>query len=840
MIIMKQFILISFIVFFCTSYSQNKKTLHIQRTANAPKIDGNLNDSAWDTAETATGFIQFKPEMGKSETEENKSIVKITYDDTAIYIGAYLYDDPSLIMRQFNSRDNFGQSDFFGLILNPNNDAQNDSEFFVFSSGAQADAIATPTSGEDFSWNAVWDSSVKIVNDGWIVEMKIPYSALRFSNNGGPQTWGLNFHRHIRRTQEQYSWNPIDITKGNIGLYHGELIGLENITPPTRLSFFPFISGTETRFDGTKESNFGAGLDVKYGVSENFTLDATLIPDFSQAGVDNVTLNLGPFEQIFSEQRQFFTEGVDLFNKGNLFYSRRIGNTPVGYSNVYDSLKDDIDETETVIENPTEVQMLNALKLSGRTKNGLGIGVFNAITEKTEAEIKNTKYTLDPITQTPTDSTITYRKMITEPFTNYNVIVLDQQFNKNSSVSLINTNVTRNGSFRDANVTAALINLSNKTNTYNVDGHIKMSNINSDQDIQTGVNTKLTVGKTSGNFQYRIGHYLADKKYDINDFGVSRQNNYNNFSFNASYRIFKPTKHLNTYSINTWFNYRQLYNPNTYTGKNIGANFYAKTKTLHDFGGNFNYEIGKQYDYFEPRTDGRYFITENSLNSNVWLSTNYNNKLAIDVNSGFRTFFEKGRDTFEYWYRVAPILRVNDKFKISYSFEYNSNINDQGYVYTHSNDDILFGQRNQETITNSFSGNYNFNTLHGITLSVRNYWSIVDYQNQLYVLQENGRLSNNNSYSVNQTLINDTNYNPNINYDIWNFDLRYSWQFAPGSQLTALYRNQLFNYTNSSKDDYFDSLDSLFKVPLKQIFSLKVVYYLDYNNLKKTLKKSTT
>ncbi len=813
-------VLLSLIMY--TSYGQNKKSLHINRTNNAPKIDGVLDDAIWKKAEIASNFIQFRPIMGEKETDQNKSLVQLTYDDTAIYIGAYLYDDPELIMRQFNSRDNFGQSDFFGVIFNPNNDAQNDTEFFVFSSGAQADAVSTPSSGEDFSWNAVWDSAVQIVDDGWIVEMKIPYSALRFSNKG-PQTWGLNFHRHIRRNQAQYTWNPIDVTKGNIGLYHGELKGLENITPPTRLSFYPFISGTETRFDGTQKSNFSAGLDVKYGVSENFTLDATLIPDFSQTNVDNVTLNLGPFEQTFSEQRQFFTEGVDLFNKGNLFYSIRIGNIPTKYFNA-----DNLNSNEVLVENPEEVSMLNAIKLSGRTKKGLGIGVFNAITEKTEAEIENTQ----------TGDT---RKITTEPFTNYNVLVLDQQFNKNSSVSLVNTNVTRNGRFRDANVTAALLSLSNKANTYNVSGHIKMSNLNLETGTETGFNSNLSIRKISGNYQFSIAHNLADKTYDINDFGISQQNNYNNFSINASYRIFKPTTKLNTYNINTWLNYRQLFNPNTYTGNNFGMNFYARTKTLHDFGGSINFEAGKQYDYFEARTEGRYFVYENSLDSNVWVSSNYNNTLAIDANMGANTLFENGRNYFDYWYKVAPILRINDKFKVSYSYEYSQEANDRGYVTTYNNGDILFGQRDQKTTINSFSGNYNFNTLHGLTLSLRNYWTTVDYENNLFTLEENGRLSENNGYNVEQTLITDTNYNnPNINYNIWNFDLRYSWQFAPGSQLIALYRNQLFNSTKNSEIGYLNSLETLFKEPLKQTFSLKLVYYLDYNNNKKVLKKSTT
>lgn len=178
-------------------------------------------------------------------------------------------------------------------------------------------------------------------------------------------------------------------------------------------------------------------MDIKYGLSENFTLDATLVPDFSQVGFDDVVLNLGPFEQQFTEQRQFFTEGTELFNIANLFYSRRIGGPPIDQFDVYGNLS----ANEEVIDYPSKTTMINAIKVSGRTKKGLGIGFFNAITQKTEATIRN-------------NQSGDIRKEVIDPFTNFNILVLDQQFNQNSTVSLINTNVTRNGSFRDANVTA--------------------------------------------------------------------------------------------------------------------------------------------------------------------------------------------------------------------------------------------------------------------------------------------------------------------------------------------------------------------------------------------------
>ena len=184
--------------------AQDKKSLQIARTESAPKIDGVFDEPIWATAEEAVEFTQFRPTVGVKDTEANKTVVKMTYDDQAIYVAAYLYDDPSLIAKQLSSRDNFGNADFFGFILNPNNDAQNDTEFFVFASGTQADAIANPNIGEDFGWNAVWSSAVKINDDGWTVEIKIPYRCLRFDNKD-LETWGVQFHRRFRRDESQYT-----------------------------------------------------------------------------------------------------------------------------------------------------------------------------------------------------------------------------------------------------------------------------------------------------------------------------------------------------------------------------------------------------------------------------------------------------------------------------------------------------------------------------------------------------------------------------------------------------------------------------------------------------------
>lgn len=787
------------------SQAKSKKSIEALRIEKAAKIDGILNEPFWLQAQEAKDFVMFRPGDGDKE-KQHKTIVKIAYTNEAIYIGATMYDpNPNTIARQFTSRDNVGISDFFLISINPNNDGLNDTEFIITSAGTQADAKVT-SNGEDFSWSAVWDNAVKFNSNGWVVEVKIPYSALRFSNSD-IQTWGVNFHRKIQSTNEQFCWNYIDKKLGRITQFNGEITGIKNIHPPLRLSFSPYASTSYTTKDGSSDFDYSYGMDVKYGITESFTLDATLIPDFGQTAFDDVVLNLGPHEQRYSEKRAFFTEGTDLFNKGGLFYSRRIGNRPIGYQNVEDKLA----ENEEIINNPNKVDMLNAIKLSGRTKGNLGIGVFNAITEKTSAKIKN-------------KSTNEIREIITEPFANYNVLVLDQQFNKTSSVSLINTNVLREGHFRDANVTGLLIDIYDKSNTYNADGSFKVSNIRENGKNTSGFVGDLSLGKTSGNHRYLAGVTIANDTYKINDLGFNTRNNFKTFYANYSYRIFEPKGKFDNYGINVWTNLNYLHQPSTYTSSNIGANFWANTKKRNSFGFNFNLN-GKQKDFYEPRTDNfsRYFKTNASGNVNAWASTDYRKKFALNLSIGGYTRFGNDNNS-SFWFKIKPRYRFSDKFQVNYSFRFSKEFNEKGYVTTLDNNAIIFGNRNTKTIINSISSSYNFNTKSSLALSFRHYWYPVQYSKTYYNLSKNGLLNpvSNSTYSKNNDL----------NYNAWNLDLSYSWEFAPGSQLVALYRNSLYDNNELSRLSFSKNLDELLSNAMTHNFSLKFIYYLDYNQLK--------
>ncbi|MEY2921952.1 MAG: hypothetical protein RL108_574, partial [Bacteroidota bacterium] len=189
-------------------YSQApKKTLHTQFCNEKINVDGKLTEAIWAKADIAKDFLMINPDNGKPEPKERRTEVKVVYDNDAIYIGATLYDnEPSKIRKELASRDSDASADIFGVFINGYNDSQQEARFAVSAAGVQTDAMYTSNGNQDLSWNAIWDSHVEITNYGWVVEMKIPYAALRFSSEK-KQTWGLNFYRDINRDRQQFTWN---------------------------------------------------------------------------------------------------------------------------------------------------------------------------------------------------------------------------------------------------------------------------------------------------------------------------------------------------------------------------------------------------------------------------------------------------------------------------------------------------------------------------------------------------------------------------------------------------------------------------------------------------------
>ncbi len=788
--------------------SRKQKTYNAQRVNIAPKIDGILDDVVWKDIPVATDFLMVEPGDGNPSRETHPTRVKIIYDDEAIYLAVELIDNqPERIIKQFTQRDNIGQSDFFVVDLNTYNDGENQTRFIVTSSGAIADAKMSGEN-EDFSYNVVWAAEVTHDANGWNAEIKIPYSAIRFPGKE-EQVWGLQMVRQISHLNEVYSWNYINKSLGKFTQYTGLLTGIKNIDPPLRLSFYPYTSAEVDNFNGNTQSSFSAGLDIKYGLSDAFTLDATLIPDFGQTAFDNVELNLGPFEQAFGENRAFFTEGTELFTKGNLFYSRRVGDAPIGFN----AAQRENLTNEVIIENPERANLLNAIKISGRTVNDLGIGFFNAITQETMAVF------LDTISG---DS----RSRMTEPLANYNIVVLDQQFNQSSSVTLINTNVTRDGHFRDGNVTGLLFDIFNKANSFNFQGEAKMSNVNRTSQNITGFASEIEIERTKGKFRYGIEHELANETYDINDLGLNFINNYNNVGLDFSYQIFEPTSIFNTYRIRLYGNHSRRYKPDIYVNSELGLRFFAVTKERFAFGGSLEVNTDRK-DFFEPRRNGSFILYNKNIGGDFFISTDYRKRIAIDARIGHRRFSNSEQQNFSI--SINPRFRISNKFNLVYNFDYRMLDNRNSFVNILGND-IIFGNRDNTSIENSFRINYNFNTRQALNVSFRNFWSSATFiDGEFATLLNDGKLAP-TQYSY--TSQND----PNANFNIWNLDLSYSWRFAPGSEAILLYRNSIFNFNSQSELNYIESLEDLLKEPLRQNLSLRVVYFIDYINIKNMLK----
>jgi Domain of unknown function (DUF5916) len=798
------------------------KKLPAQRTSQRVIIDGQLTDPAWKDAAKADDYTEFRPVTGRKEAPENRTETFLMYDDEGIYFGGTCYERSiDSISKELVGRDGFGMNDYIGLSFDTYNDKLNGFEYFVTPLGEQWDAKMTSNQdsdngGEDFSWNAVWKSAVVIHDKGWSFELFLPYSAIRFSKDK-MQDWGLNMTRRRRKTEQQYTWNTIDPNVNGYLTQEGTWTGITDIKPPLRLQFSPYFSvyGNHFPINQADQKNWtsqiSGGLDVKLGLNQAFTLDATLIPDFGQVQSDNRVLNLTPFEVKFNENRTFFTEGTELFGKGNLVYSRRIGGTPIHLYDAYNELK----ANEKVLKNPTESKLINASKISGRTKNGLGIGILNAITRPQHAIIQDLE-----------NGSI--REFETDPLTNYNIFVLDQTLKNNSSVSFINTSVLRGSGNYNANVSAGLFSFFDKKNTYNLSGSAALSDLsykNEDKRHVSGYSHTLNFGKTSGRFTYNFGQELTDTKFNSNDLGYFTNNNFINHFMYFGYRYTEPKGWYNRLFFNFNSSISSLFSPigaieKTYQQSRLQVNVNAQTKKLIWFGMMVNFRP-KENDFYEPRKTGYVFTRGNSIAFGGWMESNSAKKYSFVLEVFERKFLNfygvNGLDLF-----IGQTYRFSSKFSINHRLGINPRPKGLGYTTTLDDGSILFALRKVNTIDNVLNLKYNFTNKMGLTFRARHYASVVNNK-EFFGLNTDGTLSSKSGITQ--------NLNRNVNY--FNIDMVYTWQFAPGSFMNVVWKNATYFGSDSLADSYFENLENTLQADQNNNLSLKVIYFFDYLQLKR-------
>jgi hypothetical protein len=402
-------------------------------TVAAMTLDGRLLEAAWATAEVANAFTNREPVEGVEPTQRTE--VRVLFDETAVWIGARMFDrEPGSIAQQVVRRDQDAQADHFEVGFDSNNDRRTGFLFRVSAANVQRDEYVFDDNERDRAWDAVWSSAVTHDSLGWTAELRIPLSQLRFRASDAPQSWGVNFFRRRVRTNEESHFQLVSrLQRGIVS----QFATLTNVVAHSarRIELRPYALGSV--FRGTAESGnpfktgrdqgSRGGLDMRLGIGGQFTLDATINPDFGQVEADPAIINLTAFEQFFEERRPFFVEDAKIFDfslsggRNRLYYSRRLGRAPRGGA-----------PGGTVFADvPTATNILGAAKLTGRTRRGMSIGALAAVTEDTDARA----FLGDSLPE---------RSYLSEPRAEYGVLRVRQDFNGGAStIGAIGTALTR-------------------------------------------------------------------------------------------------------------------------------------------------------------------------------------------------------------------------------------------------------------------------------------------------------------------------------------------------------------------------------------------------------------
>lgn len=539
-----------------TTEYQPQATVRAHRVAEPPSIDGRLAEELWTQASATTEFTQRDPDEGKPATERTE--LRVLYDDDALYVGVRLFDsEPDLIARRLSTRDSSADADSVQVSLDPLHDHLTGALFTVTAAGVQRDMAISNDTFTDSTWDAVWSSGVTIDDRGWTVELRIPFSQLRFARTP-QQTWGINVMRFIHRKNES-SW--LELTPRNQSGFASRmahLTGLDAVRPRRRIELLPYAA-TRAEFvapvrtgdpfnDGSR--TFGAlGVDAKFGLSSSLTLDATINPDFGQVEVDPAVVNLSAFETFFNERRPFFTEGAQIFNNfgqtgsnnnlninysdPRIFHSRRIGRAP--------QLLASGDFTDP----PFASTILGAVKLTGKTSNGWSLGLVEALTEHEEAAVV---------------SGGGRSRVGVEPQTNYFVARVQRDLGSRASVGMLTTGVMRDldtPAMRSALVDRAVVAggdghyFLDDRRDWVVHGKFSVSHLTGSPEAMlrvqqaaqryfqrpdaghvaldpsrtslTGYSGRLNLNRNSGNWQVNAAIFGTSPGFDANDLGFNTQ-----------------------------------------------------------------------------------------------------------------------------------------------------------------------------------------------------------------------------------------------------------------------------------------------------------------------------
>lgn len=848
------------------------KEYNTRKTTAPLIIDGNLDEEAWKLATWKEGFQMYYPYDSKKPSE--KTSFAIIYDEDFVYVAMRAKDaNPELITKRLTRRDDL-DGDWIGIQFDSYNDLQTAYGFNVSVAGTKRDVFMSEDGdSQDESWDPIWWVETNITNDGWVAEMKIPFSQLRFVNSF-EQTWGIQVQRYIHRNEEISLWNHKKRDDPGWVHHFGKMNGLIDIKPKKVFDLYPYAVGSFSSYEKEDDNPFSdgsdwnqnVGLDGKIGLTNNLTLDFTINPDFGQVEADPSSVNLSGFELFFEEKRPFFIEGSNIINFPlmfgdgdlaweNLFYSRRIGRQPH-----YDP---DLEDGEYA-KVPDFTNIIGAAKVTGRTENGWSIGVLESLATTENAVLQNSEG--DSWGET------------VEPMTNYAAASLQKDFGKgNTLLSGMFTATNRmiksehlnylhkeaysggvdftkywkdkswffgaKASFSQVSGdSTALINTQRST-THNYQRpdatHISLD---SSRTSLSGYSGLVSLGKTGGGrFRFVVATAFKSPGYEINDIGfVRRSDNIFNLIW-MGYRINEPFSIFNNIgiNINQWSNFDF---GGTYLGTGGNTNSFATFENNYEMGLGFN--INTQGLSTSHLRGGPAYLLPGSTNQWIWLGSDGRKKIRVNLfasnSGGFDNYYH--RNSFEMGISVKP----SNNIMISISPEYRISTNEQQYVgeaeYNGGMRYIL-STIEQQTISASLRVNWNLTPDLSLQYWGQPFFATGDYNTFKYVddprnseyqkrfvTYTDNQISMNEEdeiYEIDETLDGVTDYTfdiPDFNTKVFLHNLVFRWEYRPGSVLFFVWSQNRQDYTSDANVPFNDNFHDMFDFKPHDTFLLKLSY----------------
>ncbi len=873
------FIIISFVSITALASKPTDKKVIAHKISKPLNIDGILSESLYKEA-PINDFTQKDPDEGEVATE--KTHVWVGYDDEYIYFSAKLFDsEPELIDRALMRRDNWSSTDRFIVAIDPFFDKRTGFGFAVNAGGSMGDATISNDSNFDDSWDGIWESKVSIDDEGWNVEIKIPFSQLRFTESDDMK-WGINFERDIKRRNEESYFVMIPKDENGFVSRMATLVGLKNVKMKQRIEFLPYVVQKAQFLEHDKNDPFykgnqfqtSVGGDFKIGVGSNLSLDGTINPDFGQVEVDPAVVNLSAFETFYQEKRPFFIEGSSIFdfgrggsnnnwgfNFGNpeLFYSRRIGRSPQVWSNSNYDYED----------RPGETRIIGAAKLTGKIDETWSIGALSSVTERTYATLQFEGNQFDEEI---------------EPLTHYGVFRTQKQFNNSKQgLGIIATSVNRDVSnpfineqlvkqaytfgtdgwtFLDDDETyvitgsvigsyvggskESIISKQREAYRYAQRPDATYAPLDSNLTSLGGWYSRIALNKQKGNFFINAALGAVSPGFDHNDLG---------FQWNAD----KINGHIalgyKWYETDGIFRRKTIYvaHSQSYDFEGDRLNALMMVFTHFEFenyfnigfdGGYFPSSISKSRTRGGPKTltpTGYFLRVDGYTDRRKDYVIRYDAQIGSDELGGDE--YGVGLD-----FQWKPLPQI--EFSIGPEYQKNismlqwvTKVEDTKATNTYGNR-YLFGEMEQKTLSANIRLNWVFTPKISLQLFVQPLISVGKYSNfkelvtprtlnYKYYGEDGSTISydeTNSEYRVDPDGSGQSNFvfgNPDFNFKSFRANVVFRYEVLPGSTLYFVWTNDRANYENQGELNLANDFTNLWKAETDNVFLLKFTYWID-------------